>query len=280
LNGNYVKALRDAINDEDWDVTVIVMYRRIHSWLVSWYNQLEKTTSLDSDGNVLFDENGNPYRTEHTKWPDQGGVHVPTFADWYSDFTKYWKAIPERLLLKHRSIGWYYLYKEQFDNVVLYNIHERPKGGIVEDFVCNVLEAKNSCSIYRSRESWPEIDTNESVNLDLDILSVYAYEKGLIPKSAKRKEVVEAVASHIKETGKILPRNCDLKTKDEIRFLLVETEKIMVGADNWSDAKEAELLEEYKTFMEKGKMCNVDGEAVLADEEWVSLFQSLKDPAQ
>ena len=33
--------------------------------------------------------------------------------------------------------------------------------------------------------------------------------------------------------------------------------------------KEAELLEEYNSFMEKGKMRNVDGEA------WVSFFQSL-----
>jgi len=152
---------------------------------------------------------------------------------------------------------------------------------MIDDFFCNVLEANTSCKKIRNNEI-PPIDTNESVNLDLDILSVYAYEKGLIPKSAKRKEVVEAIFRYTKETGKVLPRNCDLKMKDEIRYLLVETEKIMVGvgSDSWSDGKEAELLEEYNTFMEKGKMCNVDGEAVLADEEWVSFFQSLKDPAE
>jgi hypothetical protein len=224
LDGNYVKGLRDAIKDEDWDVTVIVMYRRIHSWLVSWYNQVEKTTNLDADGNILFDEDGHPYRTEHTKWPDQGGVNIPTFTDWYYEYTKYWKDTPEQRLFQHRSIGWYYLYKEVFDNVVLYNIHDRPKGTMIDDFFCNVLEANTSCEKIRNNEI-PALDNNESVNLDLDILSVYAYGKGLIPKSAKRKEVVEAILRHIKETGKVLPRNCDLKMKDEIRYLLVETEK-------------------------------------------------------
>jgi len=105
LDENYVKGLRDAIKDEVWDVTVIVMYRRIHSWLVSWYNQLEKTTNLDADGNILFEENGHPYRTEHTKWPDQGGVHVPTFNAWYYEYTKYWKHKPERLSFDTEASG-------------------------------------------------------------------------------------------------------------------------------------------------------------------------------
>lgn len=270
LDQNFVLGLREAISDDDWDVTVIVMYRRIHEWLVSWYNQKHKTTNRDSEGNILFDENGIPYRTEHTKWPDQGGSHVPTFRAFYEDFTQYWK--PSELAEKHRSIEYYNIYKEYFQNVIFYNLHQ--EGSMVTDFVCNILEAANSCEQIKSHEI--EIEKiNGSVNLDLDILSVNAYEKGLISKSLPRKNVLEAVTNYIRETGKAIPRNCHAETTDGIRDWLLDTEKIMMGEDNWPNTKKRELLDLYAAFVDKGKSCDVDVDAVLADEDWIAFFQSL-----
>ena len=276
LNRNFVKGLRDAIDDEDWDVTVVVMYRRIHEWLVSWYNQIQKTTNLDSDGNILFDKDGLPYRTEHEKWPDRGGIHVPSFPSWYRDYTQYWE--PTEFASKHRSIEFYNLYKEYFKNVILYNMHQ--EGSMMEDFVCNIVKATHACESVKEYEN-KTTTVNGSVNLDHDIISVSAYEMGLLSKSGKRKEVVEAVSSHIRETGKNLPRNCDAVITHQIRDWLVDTEKIMVETDantntaDWSDTIEADLMESYDSFVKKGKICNVDVEAVLADEEWIRFFQSL-----
>lgn len=36
LDATYASTLRDAIDDEKFKVTVVVVYRRIHEWLVSW----------------------------------------------------------------------------------------------------------------------------------------------------------------------------------------------------------------------------------------------------
>ena len=272
LGQDFVNGLREAIDDEDWDVTVIVMYRQIHEWLISWYNQIHKTTNTDSEGNVLFNEEGIPYRTEHTQWPDHGGVHVPSFREFYEKYTLNWE--PSELAEKHRSIEYYNLYTKSFDNVLFYNMHQG--GSMVMNLICNIFGASHACAIIQSNEI--EIEkVNSSVNLDLDILSVYAYEKGLVSKSLSRQKVLEAVTNHVHDSDKILPRNCDLEMIEQIREWLVDTEKIMVGEAEWSNAKESELLELFNTYVAKGKMCDVDVDAVLADEDWVHFFQSLGD---
>ena len=61
--------------------------------------------------------------------------------------------------------------------------------------------------------------------------------------------------------------------------MFFETEKIVVGEDNWSDAKESELSDIFSSFVAKGQICNVETEAVFADEEWTSFFKSLDKSA-
>jgi hypothetical protein len=270
LDENFVRGLRDAIDEKDWDVTVIVVYRRIHEWLVSWYNQINKSTNVDSEGNILFNKEGIPYRTEHTLWPDQGGVHVPSFPSWYENYTRD-KELSE-LAVMHRSIGYYNLYKTMFENVLLYNVHQ--EGSMVTDFVCNVLGAAHACDRIENHE----IDIqkiNGSVHLEHDIVSVYAYEQGLVPKTLSRAEVVEAVTKHVRESGKTIPRNCNPIMINRIRDWLVDTERIMVGKHDWSDATEKELLESYNSFVVQGKMCDVDTEAILSDKNWLRFFRLL-----
>jgi len=271
LDRDFVAGLRDAIDDKDWDVTVIVMYRRIHEWLVSWYNQINKTTNKDSNGNILFDKEGLPYRTERRKWPDQGGTHITSFSSWYEQYIHYWK--PTELVNQHRSIEYYNLYNESFENVLLYNLHQEEEEAVT-NIICNIIGATHACEKIRSREVRLK-KNNRSVQLDHDILSVYAYDQGYIAKALKRKEVVEAVTKFIQKSGKVLPRKCDLKMTNQIRNWLVDTEKVVVGDQNWSNTKKEELLQLYESFVKKGKICDVDKEAVLQDGEWLQFFHSL-----
>jgi len=270
LDGNYVSALRDTIDDNDWDVTVIVMYRRIHEWLISWYNQINKTTNKDSNGKILFNEKGIPYRTEHTYWPDQGGDHIPSFSSWYEKYTRQWE--PAELANKHRSVEFYNLYNEAFDNVLLYNLHQ--EGDMVTNIICNVIGAANACEKITSHKI-EVTKTNGSVDLDNDILSVYANDKGHIAKTLQRKEVVDAVTKYIQDSGKVLPRKCNQEMANEIRTWLVDTEKIMVGDQNWSNTEEEELLNLYESFVSNSKLCDLDKEAILQDEDWLRFFHSL-----
>ena len=274
LDENFVKGLRDAIDDDDWNVTVIVMYRRIHEWLLSWYNQINKTTNIDSKGDVLFNDEGVPYRTEHKHWPDHGGIRVPNFSTWYKEYTRYWK--PTELVDMHRSIKFYNLYNESFKNDVrLYNMHN--EGDLVTDFICNIIGATNACEKYQNNLEVYEIkENNSSIDLDHDIVAVHAYEQGHIDKTLTRTGVSEAVTTYIKESGKIIPRKCEPEVTDQIRNWLVDSEKVMSGDQNWSKIKEDELLQVYESYTTKGKLCDVDKDAILLDQDWLHFFHSLK----
>jgi hypothetical protein len=272
LDGRFVPALRESIDDNDWHVTVIVVYRRIHEWLVSWYNQIEKTTNLDSKGNVLFDQNGMPYREEHKFWPSQGGLHVPGFPAWYKEFTKYWQ--PSELVRKHRSIEFYDLYKEVFDDVVVYNMHQ--EGDMLTNFMCEVISVTPTSCDRIKNNYYPLKTVNPSVNLDHDILAVQAYEHGLIKKDMARKDAVAAVTSFVKQTNKAIPRKCDANVTSHIRGWLVESEKIMLH-DTWSSGSEEMLGRVFESYLSKGKLCDIDSEAVLKDDDWVHFFRSLGD---
>ena len=270
LGDRFVQPLRDAIDDNDWNIAVIVVYRRIHEWLVSWYNQINKTTNLDRKGNILLDHKGIPYREEHKYWPSQGGSHIPDFTTWYKEYTKYWKT--SELVSKHRSVEYYNLYKSKFSNVLIHNMHEG--SDLVTMFFCDIIvDATESCQkLQNNKVELPKV--NPSVNLDHDILAVYAYNQGLVETTLSRQEVTAAVTEYVKRSGKIVPRACNNNITGEIHDWLLESERLML-ADTWSSSKEEELKQIFESYMAKGKLCNVDCEAILHDEDWLLFFRSL-----
>eukprot|EP00535_Pseudo-nitzschia_heimii_P007036 CAMPEP_0197190542 /NCGR_PEP_ID=MMETSP1423-20130617/21839_1 /TAXON_ID=476441 /ORGANISM="Pseudo-nitzschia heimii, Strain UNC1101" /LENGTH=844 /DNA_ID=CAMNT_0042642941 /DNA_START=241 /DNA_END=2778 /DNA_ORIENTATION=+ len=278
LDANFVSGLRKAIDDSEWDVTVIVVYRRIHEWLVSWYNQIQKTTNVDASGAVLFDAAGIPYRTEHTLWPDKGGIHIPGFGSWYDDHTRNWD--PSELAGWHRSIEYFRVYQESFDKVLLYNLHG--DGSMPLDFFCDIFGAAHACQRIKSN-TIPIEDINGSVHLDHDILAVYAYEQGLVPRTLSRQEVVSAITAYVQAADVSIPRRCDPEREAQIWSWLVATERIAIEQDSskfWSNAMERALRESYESFVATGKLCDVDTSAIIHDEGWIYFFRSLKGPAK
>jgi hypothetical protein len=248
-----------------------VMYTRIHDWLVNWYYQINKTTNLDANGNVLMDDAGNPNRVEHVNWPDQGGARVPGFSTWYEDFTNNWE--PDEFVEKHPSVKFYHVYSPLFDNVVIF---EKPQDeDLVTNFTCDlILKADHTClKLKNNKVQLPTV--NPSVNLDHDILSVYAYDKGYVDKSLSRREVVNAVGDYVKASTKNIPRSCHPGISKKIYDWLVASETEMF-ADEWSPERNAEMTESFNAFVATGKMCDVDVEEALRDQDWVDFFQNLR----
>jgi hypothetical protein len=269
LDERFVVALRDIIDDNQWDVTVIVVYRRIHQWLVSWYNQINKTTNTDSKGNILINNNGLPYRVEHTRWPDEGGGHIPSFTTWYKEYTQYWD--PSELVSKHRSISFMNTYKPYFSNIVVHNMHQ--DGDLVANFMCDsVPAADHSCNQLRKQGQVPR--DNMSVNLDYDILAVKARENGLLMDNLSRKETVYAIGKFIERTGKLIPRACDANMINEIQHWLLNSEAA-IFTDSWSDQRAHDLEETFDAYLKKGKLCDVDFDQVFSDIQWLDFFANL-----
>ena len=105
---------------------------------------------------------------------------------------------------------------------------------------------------------------------------MHAYQNGLINKALTRKDVTTAVTSYIRESGKVVPRKCDRIVIDQIRNWLVDSEKNIVFEDKMSDNNEKQLLQIYELYVNKGKLCDMDKEAILVDQDWLDFFHSLE----
>ena len=270
LDERFPETLRDVIDDNDWDVTVIVMYRRIHQWLHSWYDQINKTTNKDGKGNILLDQNGHPYRREHTFWPDEGGVPIPSFTSWYKEFTQYWE--PSELVSKHRSVAFMNDYKPYFKNIIVHSMHQ--EGDLTTNFMCDsVPDAHHSCNLLKSRKKELPRD-NQSVSLNYDIIAVTAREKGILMTTFKRQYVGSRIEKFVKETNKEIPRVCDLDMIDEIRSWLLDSEQALFS-ETWSEEQASDLNLSFDSYLESGKICDIDFDRIFADEEWLDFFRSL-----
>lgn len=270
LDERFAEALRDVIDDDDWNVTVIVMYRRIHQWLHSWYNQINKTDNMDDKGNVLLTKDGHPYRREHELWPGEGGNPIPSFATWYKDFTKYFDK--SDLVSKHRSISFMNSFKPYFNNIVIHNMHQ--DGDLVTNFMCDTLpDARISCGLLKNRNIRVPRD-NASVDLDYDILAVKARENGILKTGFNRKFLSMRIERFVKNKAKRIPRVCDADMIDEIRNWLLDSEEAMFP-EAWSEETESYLRDSFDGYLASGKLCDIDFDQVFADEEWIEFFQSI-----
>jgi hypothetical protein len=275
LDYRYPEIIRSAIDDNDWEVTIIVVYRRIYEWLVSFYNQANKNTDKDAKGNLLLNKKGVPTRKLHTLWPDEGGVHIPSFSSWYKTFTQNWESITE-LVNNHQSIKYIRFYNEHFENVVVHNMHR--DGDLMTNIMCDTVpDANYSCDQLKSKteESGGDKNKNLSKNLNHDIIAVTAREHGLINEGLSRQAVVEEVRKHIENTSITLPENCDSGMIDQISTWLVESEKVVYPDAAWTPDEVNALENEYRNYATNGKMCDIDREAILRDPAWIEFFSSL-----
>ena len=140
--------------------------------------------------------------------------------------------------------------------------------------MCDVVpEAEHSCQkLQQGMITLPKV--NPSVNLDHDILAVYAYEEGYIRHDISRKDTVAAISDFIERTGKDTPRKCKEEVSAKIYDWLLSSEKRMFS-DSWTATLLNEMNQSFTDFLNKGKLCDVDVQEALKDQEWSDFFGSL-----
>jgi hypothetical protein len=277
LDQRFAQTLRDTIDGNDWEVTVVVVYRRIHEWLTSWYNQINKTANVDSNGNLLLTDDGIPTRKPHTYWPHQGGVRVPTFSSWYFDYTGSWNNTLPHLVNHHRSVDFFETYDALFENVVVYNFHH--DGDLATNFMCDVIQNTPTVCERLRDHAIQGTKMNPSIQLRYDILAVSAYDQGLLLNnnnvpSLSRPEVVDAIANFVALSGKELPWKCDDHLIDQVRDWLIGSER-KVYASVWNPTMEIDLNNIYNSYLESGALCDLDLDVLFSDDDWIAFFKSL-----
>lgn len=255
-----------------FDLWVIVTYRPLHSWLLSWYNQQYKRI------------------VEKEYWPGElnaKNVSTPEVPPFDLDdrpllsplFYEY--EVVEQKLPAHLV---YDMYKKHIPNVHILPSHQTPSQ--IEYIFCTILpSAPHICEQARAGNfATPDFDVNPSVALDVDILAVAAWRAGLVPPKARRATVSRYIVQRLNELASTttasgyyeLPlQQCLSQEKlDRLENLSLSLERRLFK-NTWTAEQEQKHHEGFVKAVEQKKFCSVNTTAVFDDPDWRSFFQSI-----
>lgn len=220
-NSSNNSRLVDADEKRKWNLQIIITYRRLHSYLPSVWNQQYK----------YFRINWDPQSLGHDNWPGvKGDIRIPSFEEWLmKEYKGQW--IPHTARLTFNA------WQKCSNEIKVVNIHQ---GHLMTNFICKGLKgADHTCSSLLQKNTGTNITTeldaaavrrrltlrNKSINLNYDILAVYAHSVGLVGakggdtqqhdnehKHFNRRKVAEMIQEYVESNGVDLPQKCPNST--------------------------------------------------------------------
>lgn len=275
---------KNQTQQQKWNLQIVVTYRRLHSYLPSLWNQYYKKYRVDKKGRPLH---------KHLDWPGINGDYaILPFPEWFSE-----QVLLEGSQLKHLAKQTYDRWLTLADGIgmTVVNLHE--EGDFAENFFCRVLKgATNICSKLSSSHKNSSNSRrrlareNASVNLDYDILGVYAYENGLINHKYSRVHISNEIKKYATglDTGNSTDyfRNClDKNTRKFLRQSSLEYEEWFIDAEKKNSLKDSENIkpslsvDQYENFnadweaaLAKNVFCSIDAKKTLTVQHWKAFF--------
>lgn len=265
---------------DSWDFRVVMTYRRLHSYLPSQWNQHFKF--LRSTKKMTHTGHGSRIHRGHHDWPGiQGDYEIPTIEEWVkSKFVGPGKR-------KHPARKSWDLWARCTDNPLkLINMHDNDKyrGDFLTHFVCEGLpDAHTLCtSLLNDNVPIPE-STNESVNLDYDMLATSAHQGGLVHERHLRLNVTKAIETYTTEHRLAFPRSCPSSTfmewlyewslESEMWAMHVLQDPGSSSSKIWnplSRVQQAQFDADWERALPK--FCTVDTAQTLQQEVWQKFF--------
>lgn len=250
-----------------WNFEVVIVYRRLHSYLPSAWNQRFKH---------VRDEQGQVKRLGHFNWPGiYGDTEILSLEEWIT---------MNPIMLHHTAHQAYTAWRQCFKTARIRGVNFHAKGDLFTNFVCKaVTGANHTCSglanISADGTRGEKAKSNPSVNLDYDMLATRAYGHGLIGKDLTRHKVVQAIENFVKKANVSLPMKCPNATVlDRIYEQSLEAEKwassLLLNDD--APLTNHDMISEFNTdwniTVEQQKLCSVDAAKALKQDLWIDFF--------
>lgn len=278
-NGNVSEAIMEAINSQ-WDVRVVVTYRRLHEILPSTYYQRYKRFPKNPKkvkGSIVKGWN---QKLGHEHWPGiENDFRIPSFAEYltdhYSFMTSLWKGpSPIDGTVDYTSPVWldvYQKWNEIVPNKVSF-FHFHQEGDPTTNFVCQAIPGANRTCDYLSSLT-PILGNPTNVGfLDSDILAVAAYEQGLVHKSDNRISLQLAIYNIAQEDQQSnrLPLICpDQEIIDKIYSASKHHESLMLP---WASKPVTDFEASWNKALREQKFCSLDAPKALEQNFWKDFF--------
>ncbi|KAL3791032.1 hypothetical protein HJC23_003021 [Cyclotella cryptica] len=239
----------------------IVLSQRLHfDRMISMFGQ-------EYDGEKFYT------RPRLTRWPDKGGDAVPFLEDYIRDFPL------ERLARSMNCFRYVSSTNPRIRWRVL-DFHNK-KTDIVTSFV-NVITRNDTLPPELANGHWTLGTENMAMERDgkihYDRIAVAAKKAGLLPKSATRNEVRNAVSKYLEEKGLTMS---DLKMKCPSETFYDDLIKATAMIHQMSFPKEpANIIRQKLRMFDvphfRDLFCEVDGNATLHDEVMQSFLAQYK----
>ena len=264
---------------QQYHIHIILIYRRYHDWILSYYNQHYKYYGpFGWRMNVFVSDGGIAIQSFPSYWNQtlQGSIdgdRFNTINQW--DYTT---NLPQHdcLVVKRKL-------QKQGLHVIVVNLHS---GSLLPDLFCDTIpNMSNTCDASKKAINFR---SNTGVEyFDADMIAVAAHEAGLIPKynihnnnnkTIARRSAIKKLSGYIRKRMKkrhghnyTLPLVCLTKEQQDLLYTI-------------SYHAERELMpsllpsfnESFDKAIQENKFCNVDTTQVLQDPIWRSTLPTLK----
>jgi len=264
-----------------WNVRVVIGYRHYFDWIRSWYYQTHKQ-------NAKLDQ----------LWPDQDhGRPHPSFLDYLDYHLERREAgdlsvdggLKNDAFGHHLTISAYKKFSPHFDDIQIIDLYDED---MFSDFVCRVLpNAAKTCRKLRTvtekgkHEVAHSLATRASQSFDAHRIAEAAYDKGYIPKSSRKKKVVELLKKRIEKLpaeslskflvcppSPLVSRLLNVSIEYEYEMLEIRRGELL--ASEKEKAKNAHLSM-YRQDEANERFCDLDPALILKSEDWVAFLSEI-----
>lgn len=265
-------ALHALLRDE-WDITVIVGYRRFVQWLPSAKQQVERWK---------------PMKNRSNKWLEEGGNKIEPL------FPSYWRSIvqsPENM--PYRFTDWVInsIKVQVAENIKVKTMNMHSGASIRTTFLCETLPMntfRNACEASHKKDVQETLHgerriANPTQSNAYDQLTMEADAAGLIPKPRgkqplRRRAVTLAVQSYhetvLNGTLRDFPIVCPNR-KDLISFLKqsIDLERQIIPEFHETDRGERQHRKDFWRDVDRKIYCDIDTTKILCDPKWINFFK-------
>lgn len=276
-----------SLIDDQWDLQVVIVYRRLHRSLVSKWNQMFR---------IFHDKNYKPIHMGHRDWPGVNDeIRIPSFEEWF--IKKYYKST-KTTMSTHAAKLSYNSWERCSSKITLVNYHNHVAEDFIAHFGCNALtEATHTCSALKNNEDRAANRSvlNGSADLNYDILAVYAHENGFVHESYNRHQVSRKIEKFVIQNNILLPQKCPNATildylynwsqeSETWAFSVMEQTSQQIRMDKKLGKQDVNMIQplneerlsgfkaDWNLSLGEGKYCNVDSSKTLKLERWQIFF--------
>jgi hypothetical protein len=234
---------------KDWNVQVLVFYRRPYSWFPSMYKQSRKESIYRSRSNTWMD----------FKWTrNQRDFKVEAFPSFLDRF------------VMRDSLKTAEFFQLVFGKHAV-QILDFPSANLAVELVCHGLNATNLCAKIQEQRLRP---ANElQLLLDEDAIVVEAFQLGLLRDNGvvNRHEATLLLHEHLSNGTDPIPKIClsDAQTEWLWNRSLVSEQRLARHP-----VSEDALRRDFDGALAAGKFCCVNAKALMQMKTWRRLLQS------